>query len=208
MKSRVLSVFVFVLALASGHAHAGSREALDSFTAGLKGLDGRFSQDVFDSKGHRKEHTSGRVALSVPRQFRWEYDKPYPQLIVADGSKVWIYDEDLQQVTTRTQQAEEQNSPLAALIDPQKLDRTFVVRDAGAQGGLLWLELKPKKADGAGFQIARLGFGNGVLLRMQVTDAAGQRTDLVFSDWKRNPAFAAGTFRFVPPKGVDVVGAD
>ncbi len=208
MRFRLLSALVLAFAFLSGAAHAGGREALDNFTRGLKGLDGRFSQDVFDSKGRRKEHTTGRVALSMPRLFRWEYAKPYPQLIVADGSKVWIYDEDLQQVTTRAQRAEEQNSPLAALLDPQKLDRAFVVREAGTQDGLSWLELKPKQSDGAGFQSARMGFGAGGLARMQVVDAAGQRTDLAFTDWKRNPAFAAGTFRFTPPKGVDVVGAE
>ena len=208
MKFRSLPCFALACFLASGVAHAGGREALDRFAQGLKGLEGRFTQDVFDTKGHRKEHTTGRVALSMPRQFRWEYAKPYPQLIVADGSKVWIYDEDLQQVTTRAQQAEEQNSPLAALANPQMLDRNFLVRDAGSKDGLSWLELKPRKTDGAGFQSARLGFDSVGLARMQIVDAAGQRTDLAFADWKRNPAFAAGTFRFVPPKGVDVVGAD
>lgn len=208
MKSRFLSVFALVLALASGFAHAGGREALDAFVKGLKGLEGNFTQETFDNKGRRKEQTTGRVALSVPRQFRWEYARPYPQLIVADGSKVWIYDEDLQQVTTRAQRNEEQNSPLTALFDPNRLDRDYQVRDGGVKDGLTWLELRPKKADGAGFQNARLGFGANGLARMSATDAAGQRTEIVFSGWKRNPVFPAQTFRFSPPKGVDVIGAD
>jgi outer membrane lipoprotein carrier protein len=126
------------LLLMAVNAHAGGRESLDAFTKGLKGLDGQFTQQVYDSKGKRKESASGRVALSAPRLFRWEYLKPYPQLIVADGKKVWVYDPDLKQVSTRPQGAEEQNSPLAALIDPQKLDRDFTVAEAGAQGGLEW----------------------------------------------------------------------
>jgi len=204
MISRIL---VIAALLAAGTAHAGGRESLDAFTKGLKGLDGQFSQQVFDSKGKRKDASSGRVALSAPRLFRWEYIKPYPQLIVADGSKVWVYDPDLKQVTVRPQGAEEQNSPLAALIDPQKLSRDFNVKDAGNQGGLAWLELTPKQqVDGAGFQNARLGFDATGLARMQILDALGQRTDIAFSGWKRNPAFAAKTFRFTPPKGIDVVG--
>jgi outer membrane lipoprotein carrier protein len=193
--------------LASGLVHAGGRESLGAFSKGLKGLDGQFSQQVFDSKGKRKESASGRVALSAPRLFRWEYLKPYPQLIVADGKNVWIYDPDLKQVTTRAQGAEEQNSPLAALIDPQRLDRDFNVKEAGAQNGLEWLELTPKQNEGAGFQNARLGFDKRGLARMQILDALGQRTDISFTGWKRNPAFAAKTFQFTPPKGVDVVGA-
>ena len=104
---------------------------MKSFTTGLKGLDGQFTQQVHDGNGKLKETSSGRVALSAPRLFRWEYTKPYPQLIVADGSKVWIYDPDLQQVTVREQGAEEQNTPLSALIDPGKLDQQFNVKEAG-----------------------------------------------------------------------------
>ncbi len=190
----------------SSTAQAGGRESLTNFTKGLKGLDGQFTQQVFDSKGKRKESVSGRVALSAPRLFRWEYLKPYPQLIIADGRKVWVYDPDLKQATVRPQGAEEQNSPLAALIDPQRLIRDFNTKDAGKQAGLEWLELTPKQAEGAGFQNARLGFDATGLARMQIVDALGQRTDITFSGWKRNPTFAAKTFRFTPPKGVDVVG--
>jgi outer membrane lipoprotein carrier protein len=146
------------------------------------------------------------VALSAPRLFRWEYVKPYPQLIVADGKKVWVHDPDLQQVTVRPQGEEEQNSPLSALIDPSRLDAQFNVKELGANEGLEWLSLTPKGEGESNFRSARLGFDPSGLAKMQVIDALGQRTEITFSGWKRNPAFAAGTFRFTPPKGVDVIG--
>ena len=107
-------------ALLASQAMAGAREELKTFTTGLKGLDGQFTQQVHDASGKLKESSSGRVALSVPRLFRWEYTKPYPQLIVADGSKVWVYEPDLEQATVRGQGEEEQNSPLTALINQIK----------------------------------------------------------------------------------------
>lgn len=199
--------YAFVLiALFAGSACAGARDHLNSFTQGLKGLDGQFTQQVFDANGKLKETSSGRVALSAPRLFRWEYAKPYEQLIVADGKKVWVFDPDLSQVTVRAQGVEEQNSPLAALIDPAKLDRDFNVREDGNADGLDWLVLTPKQAGDSGFQRARLGFGANGLSKMQVTDALGQHTEIAFSAWKKNPAFAAGTFSYKPAKGVDVVG--
>ena len=193
-------------ALLAGNAFAGARDDLKSFTTGLKGLDGQFSQQVYDAKGKLKETSSGRVALSAPRLFRWEYAKPYPQLIVADGKKVWVYDPDLQQVTVREQGSEEQNSPLSALIDPAKLDQQFNVKESGTADGLQWLTLTPKSEGEASFQSARLGFGKGGLSRMEVLDAVGQNTKISFSGWKRNPAFAGTTFKYTPAKGVDVVG--
>jgi len=203
---QTLRLVLLGTALLASTAMAGARDDLKSFTTGLKGLDGQFTQQVYDAKGTLKESSSGRVALSAPRLFRWEYAKPYPQLIVADGKKVWVYDPDLQQVTVRGQGSEEQNSPLSALIDPAKLDQQFNVKESGVADGLQWLTLTPKSEGDASFQTARLGFGKAGLVRMDVVDAVGQNTKISFSGWKRNPAFAGTTFKYTPAKGVDVVG--
>lgn len=199
------SALTVALLLTANAANAGARDQLNAFTKGLKGLDGQFSQQVFDPRGKQKEASTGRVAVSAPRLFRWEYAKPYPQLIVADGKNVWVYDPDLQQASKRPQGVEEANSPLAILLDPAKLDRDFAVKDAGASGGIEWLQLTPKQAD-APFKSAKLGFGKAGLAEMEYVDALGQRTKISFSGWKRNPNFAKGTFVYVPAKGVDVIG--
>jgi len=201
----VISALTAALMLIANAAHAGARGQLDAFTKGLKGLDGQFTQQVFDARGKQKEASSGRVAVSAPRLFRWEYVKPYPQLIVADGETVWVYDPDLQQASRRPQGTEEASSPLAILLDPQKLDRDFSVTETATVGGIEWLQLTPKQADAA-FKTARLGFGKAGLVQMEYEDALGQRTKISFSGWKRNPGFAKGTFRYVPGKGVDVIG--
>ena len=200
-----IAALTAALLFASSAANAGARDDLNAFTKGLKGLDGQFSQQVLDARGKQKERASGRVAVSAPRLFRWEYTKPYPQLIVADGKTVWVYEPDLQQASKRAQGVEEANSPLAILLDPSKLDRDFVVKEAGTRDGLEWLQLTPKQAE-AGFKTAKLGFGNGGLAQMEYVDALGQRTRIAFTGWKRNPAFAKGTFVYVPAKGVDVIG--
>ena len=202
-----LQAAILASVLAAGSAQAGARDELKAFTSGLKGLDGQFSQQVFDARGRVKETSAGRVALSAPRLFRWEYTRPHPQLIVADGSKVWIYEPDLEQATVRPQGEEEQNSPLTALINPALLDRQYdVAEEATAREGMQWLSLTPKVDTEASFQYAALGFGTAGLARMEVVDMVGQRTVINFTGWKRNPAFEAGTFRYVPGKNVDVVG--
>lgn len=191
--------------LSAGAHAADPRATLSQFTDGLQGLDGRFVQRVYDGHDQLTEESQGRVALSAPRLFRWEYADPFPQLIVADGDHVWIYDPDLEQVQVRPQSHEEQQSPLAALIDPGELDRQFKVSDGGPGQGVDWVVLTPKGED-AQFDSARLGFAGGQLQRMEMTDSLGQRTEIAFEGWKRNPAFAGDTFRFDPPAGVDVIG--
>lgn len=195
------------LALLPGLALAGAgREAIERFSQGLQSLDGRFVQQVFDPQGRPGERSEGRIALKAPRQFRWEYQQPYRQLIVADGDHLWLYDPDLEQVTVRVQSHEEQGSPLAALIDPGELDRQFRVSDGGQDAGLVWVELVSRKPEDAAVQSARLGFDGPALAKMVFEDQLGQRTEVLFSDWRRNAALPAGWFRFEPPPGVDVVG--
>ena len=202
-----IAALTAALLFASSAANAGARDDLNAFTKGLKGLDGQFSQQVFDARGKQKERASGRVAVSAPRLFRWEYLKPHRQLIVADGEKVWIYEPDLQQATVKPQGEEERNSPLVALFDPRRLAQQFdLSEEASSSEGLQWLTLTPKADAPANFQMARLGFDGGGLARMQVLDLVGQKTEVSFQGWKRNPAFAAGTFAFTPGKDVDVVG--
>lgn len=185
---------------------ASARAQMQAFTRSLKGLEARFSQQVYDPNAHAAETSSGTVQLSAPRQFRWQYLKPAPQLIVADGDHIWIYDPDLEQVTVRQQSLAEQGSPLAVLIDPTELDRQYKVSEGGRSAGLDWLVLEPKRPDDAPFQNARLGFSSAGLARMELKDSLGQKTVISFLDWKRNPRFAPGTFQFKPPAGVDVVG--
>src|SRR3546814_15437804 len=92
------------------------------------------------------------------------------------------------------------------MVDPARLDSDFNVAETGAQDGLDWLELTPKEEDNATFQRARLGFDDNGLARMEVVDMLGQRPEIAFSDWKKNPPFADGTFRYTPAEGVDDVG--
>jgi len=193
--------------VAASAAFAGPREDFLHHTQGLKGLDGRFEQKVFEAGGRMKEDSTGTVALSAPRLFRWEYLKPNPQLIVADGDHVWVYDPDLEQVNVRNQGTEEQQSPLVVLIDPTELDRRYILTDGGTHDGLKWIDLAPKKKDDdAGFRQAQLGFDGDDLRVMKLSDNVGQRTEISFSGWRRNPSFAKGEFTFTPPKGVDIVG--
>ncbi|MBS0194802.1 MAG: outer membrane lipoprotein carrier protein LolA [Proteobacteria bacterium] len=207
MSARIRHFLGFLTLAFALAAHASPREDFARYTQGIKGLDGRFEQKVFTARGQLKEDSTGTVALSAPRQFRWEYLKPNPQLIVADGDHVWIYDPDLEQVTVKDQSGQEAQSPLYILIDPTELDRRYLLADGGTRDGLKWLSLAPKhKGDDGDFKMAMLGFDGNDLRTMILTDNLGQRTQIDFSAWRRNPAFAKGTFAFTPPKGVDVVG--
>ncbi|GGA75662.1 outer-membrane lipoprotein carrier protein [Arenimonas soli] len=197
---------LFLLALAAPLAHAGARDQLDAFGAGMTGMAADFEQRVHAPDGELLESSSGTLKLRAPREFRWEVVQPFPQVIVADGTHVWIHDPDLEQVTVRIQSLEEQGSPLSVLVDPSELDRQFEVVEGVQSDGMSWLALTPRKPEESPFESARLGFDANGLVVMEMSDGLGQRTEVRFSGWQRNPDFDAGTFAFTPPPGTEVVG--
>ena len=204
--SKTLLAGALFVSLAPTLANAGGRDQLNRFTSGLTSVRGGFAQQVYDARGRLKSSSSGRVSMAKPNVFRWEYVKPYQQLIVADGKNVWIHEPDLKQVTKRVQGVEERNSPLTVLTDPSKLDTMFMVRETAATNGIEWLELTPKNKGDAGIESARLGFKGNALYQVDLKDSLGQTTKMVFAKWERNVRLPAGNFKFTVPAGTDVVG--
>lgn len=202
MSSRPLLVFLLLIATP---LCAAPPDAVLRFAEELKNLQGRFEQQAFAAGGELREQASGRVALAAPGRFRWDYEDPYPQTIIADGVRIWVYDPELEQVSVRGQ-ADEQGNPLAALTDPAELERQFELLDEGEQDGLVWVRLTPRRAEEAQIIEARLGFDGAALREMHLLDALQQRSVLRFVDWQRNIDLDPALFRFVIPEGVDVVG--
>ena len=209
----LLSFFSVPLCLAgllfySSESHAGAIDKLQRFLETTKTMRADFTQIVVARNGNmRPQQSSGVMMISCPGKFRWQIDKPYAQLLVGDGKKVWIYDPDLLQVTVKKVDAALGSTPAALLVggDSGDLEKSFKLREAGESEGLEWLEATPKASD-SGFGKLRLGFSGGELKAMELFDNFGQTTSLLFSHIERNPSLAAAQFRFVPPKGVDVVG--
>lgn len=200
-------LFALVLALAATAARADAIDRLRSFLETTKLLRADFAQTVLPKNGRKPQFSSGNMAVARPHRFRWQIEKPYPQLIVGDGERVWLHDPDLNQVTVRKQGAALAGSPAALLAGEgvAALEKHFALKDAGVQDGLEWLEATPKSTD-SGFEKVRIGFAGGELRAMELTDSFGQQTSLLFSKVEKNPPLAASTFRFVPPKGADVLG--
>jgi len=202
---RILLMLALLAGAGAAHAADTARAQLDAFAQNLHSLSGNFNQTVYDANGRSCQTARGALALQAPRQFRWDTQAPYKQVIVADGKKVWIYDPELEQVTVRDQGTQEAHSPLTVLTDLSQLDRDFKASEQGDRDGLQWLRLVSRAKDPQ-FEYADIGFANDAPRRMIFKDTLGNRTEIVFTDWQRNPQLPAGTFTFTPPKGTDVVG--
>jgi len=187
---------------------AAQASGVDRFQAYLRNTQtarADFEQQVYDRERKLVQRSTGNFAFLRPGRFRWSYAQPYAQLIVGDGTRVWVYDEDLNQVTVRAMARALGSTPAALLAGAADVERAFELSDAGSHDGLDWLEAKPRERE-AGFERIRLGMGPAGVQAMELTDHFGQTTVLRFSSIVRNPPLEASAFRFVPPKGADVLG--
>jgi outer membrane lipoprotein carrier protein len=178
-------------------------DTLREFVREVRSGRAAFTQVVTSADGQKKRSSSGSFEFERPHRFRFEYSKPFEQLIVSDGQKVWIHDVDLNQVTVRKLSQALGATP-AALLAGASLDREFELAAMPSEGGIDWVQATPRQRDGA-FQSMRIGFRGKELATVEILDGFGQRSRLDFSQYAANVAIPEARFRFVPPKGADVI---
>ncbi|KMY85143.1 Outer membrane lipoprotein carrier protein LolA [Candidatus Paraburkholderia calva] len=202
--------------LIASHAFASGTDQLKAFVSQVHAARGDFTQQEVKAPGKasngasgaampaQKQTSSGTFRFARPGKFIWSYQKPYSQILQADGDKLYVYDKDLNQVTVRTLGGVLGASPAAILFGSNDLEKNFTLRDAGEKGGIDWLELTPKAKD-TQFEKVGIGFKDGNLQAMELHDVFGNVTLLTFSNIQKNPPIKGDTFKFTVPKGADVI---
>jgi outer membrane lipoprotein carrier protein len=199
---RVAALAAAALAL-SFAAQATPVDTLRAFVRDVKSGRAQFTQTVTSADGAKKKTSSGSFEFARPNRFRFAYTKPFEQTIVGDGEKVWIYDADLNQVSSR-KLGQALGATPAALLAGGNLERDFDLADLPPKDGLQWAEAKPKAKDGA-FQSVRVGFKGSDLAALEIVDSFGQTSLLRFEGFTPNVPIAPETFRFTVPAGADVI---
>ena len=204
MKTTLGALCAAILLAVAGTAEASALEQFKTFVSGTKSAKGEFSQQqVRSTPGKVAPMSTGTFVFARPGKFVWTYQKPYQQLLQADGDTLYIFDKDLNQVTTRKLGNALGSSPAAILFGSNDLEKNFTLTEAGTRDGLEWLDAKPKNKD-TSFEQISIGLKDGVPQAMDLRDAFGQTSKLHFTNFQRNPALAANYFKFEVPKGADV----
>ncbi len=199
-----LSLF-WLLCLFSLVTQASAIDSLKAFVQKAQTFKAVFSQTLLDKNLQIVQEASGVMMFERPGKFRWTYEKPYQQLIVGDGAKVWFYDQDLNQVTVRQLDLAIGSSPAALLAGSSTIERDFNLTEIEVDDEIEWLEATPKAQEST-FELIRMGFSQtGELREMVLRDNFGQFTLLVFTDLAANPVLAPDLFQFTPPEGADVI---
>lgn len=195
--------------MAATLAHAGALDQFKTFVSSTKTAKGEFTQRVVSTNGAavsgaKAKQSSGTFVFSRPGQFIWSYQKPYEQTLQSDGTELYIYDKDLNQVTKKKLGNSLGSSPAAVLFGSNDLEKNFTLKEDGSKDGLEWLVATPREKETT-FDHIRIGLKNGEPAAMDLIDSFGQTSSLVFTKFEKNPAVTAEQFKFVVPKGADVL---
>lgn len=194
------------LPAAAQDSDPGALARVQRYLDGVETLRADFSQEIVDREGAIREQAEGILYLQKPGRFRWDYRAPYEQQLVSDGTQVWLYDVELEQVTVREVGESLSTTPAMLLSGRGKVADRFLVAKGLPASGLDWIVLTPKREE-ADFRVVRLGFRGGELEHLELEDRLGQTARIRFSQIERNPRLAPELFAFEPPAGVDVVGS-
>jgi outer membrane lipoprotein carrier protein len=205
MTAAVRILASLALALAGISAQAASIDRLRTFVRDTHTARAQFTQTVADKNGRVTQTANGEFLLERPGKFRWSVAKPYKQLLVGDGQRVWIFDEDLNQVIVRRVGDALGATPAALLSGNADVERAFTWKELPMADGLDWLSATPLSKETTFVEI-RLGFDFKGLAALELYDAFGQKSVVRFTAFERNPKLSPDLFQFVPPKGTDVIG--
>jgi outer membrane lipoprotein carrier protein len=212
-----ISMALTICALSVGAAAASSLDTLDTFLKATHSGRADFTQVVTPAPKAgqttvRSKTSTGQFSFIRPSRFRFDYLKPFPQVIVADGQTLWLYDADLEQVTARAQAQTLGSTPAALIatsVDLAGLQKEFNLTAQADADGLQWVLANPKNRDST-IQSVRLGLraegAHVSLVKLEIQDAMGQRSVLSFDRFETNPPqLGASQFNFAIPKGVSVI---
>jgi outer membrane lipoprotein carrier protein len=204
-------VLALAAAVAGGARADSAQDALKRFTDGVQTFEARFDQLQTDDKGRNTGRSSGHFWLARPGagggsgKFRWAYEKPYEQATICDGSKLWAYDPDLNQVTVREAKIALAGTPAELLSQKTTLSTAFNVSDGGSDGDYRLVVLSPKSAD-SDFKSIELALDkDGAPVRMRFADRIGGHSEVSFTDVHTNARIDPAEFQFTPPKGAEIV---
>lgn len=172
----------------------------------ISSLQANFYQQVVDSQGEVIQEAKGIFQLKKPGRFRWHYDPPYSQQIVADGKNLWLFDLELAQASVQPIEQALGSAPIILLTDLKPLAEDFEIREMPESFGLEWIALVPHIQDTEFYRI-EIGLDGSIVREMKLHDHFDQKTIIRFSEIDITTNLPDSRFIFSIPDGVDVIGS-
>ncbi|MFK8028344.1 MAG: outer membrane lipoprotein chaperone LolA [Gammaproteobacteria bacterium] len=204
--SSIIVLFAFIFFASTQCFAQTTEEKLYESLRDLTSLKANFFQQVVDSEGEIIQEAKGIFELKKPGRFRWHYDPPYSQQIIADGKNLWLFDLELAQATVQPIEKALGSAPIILLTDLKPLSDDFEIREMPESFGLDWVALVPRIQDTEFYRV-EIGLDGNVIREMKLHDHFDQKTIIRFSEINTSANLPASRFEFSIPDGVDVIGS-
>ncbi len=204
IKFKINAFFLLMLFQANLSFAEEAKDPLQEFLSDFKSMEANFVQSLINENGEELERTEGILHLQQPGKFHWSYEIPYTQKIISNGDVLWVFDEDLEQLTIREMGNAIDETPAGIILGNNDISEHFIQVNMGIIEDHDWIELTPKNLE-AQYKNIRLGFENTTLGMMIIVDNLGQTTRIDFLDIKKNTDISSSLFEFKIPEGVDVI---
>ena len=182
---------------------------LDTLLENIETLVADVVQLIVESDGGVLEQSEVQMLLKKPDGFYWETLTPFPELIVTNGSTLWNYQPDLEQVVIEAWDSS--RSELAAQLlsgNIESLGGNYMIDSVTSmESEHQEFELTPRSADSI-YQIISINFMHDELESIYLNSKNGQQTVWRFENVKRNSAIDDAMFQFVPPENVEIIKND
>lgn len=205
MIKKILPLLLLFVSLTVQAEDKTAKQQLKNFLQTTDSFSARFQQKLVDQYGYLLQQSAGHLSMERPGRFRWDYILPYPQNIISNGKKIWMYDSELEQVNVRPYDQILASSPVKLLDNKQQLEEAFEIEAMPGSEGQLWLKLIPRETE-SDFREMHIGMLDGKIKTMRFTDNFNQLTEILFEQLLLNPQHRAEHFEFVAPPGTDVIG--
>ena len=198
-------VFGLIMAASNSVYSLTVSEKLSALLQSLDSISGTFTQQLFDADGTVLESSEGVFKLAKPGKMLWYVTQPMEQKLVSDGTVLWIYDPDLEQVVIESMAGQFKSTPIALLSgDNTDLDERYMIALQATGTDKQLFSLMPKE-QGSLFRRIDITFVEFAPKSISVIDTLDQRTVIDLAELSVNEILDEAVFSFIIPDQADVI---
>ena len=166
-----------------------------------------FIQKSYIKMMDKTQDVKGTVTIKKPGKMKWSYGAPDTQILISDGSTLWLYVPDEEQATkVPIESIYSSNTPALFLAGKGKLMQTFNIESVNLDKDPIRITLTPKADDQALIRLQLFADKkNYQITGSTVYDKLGNKTEIRFSNIKTNREIPEKTFQFQAPANVEVL---
>ena len=201
-----LTIFLTLCHIPLARSQETPQAQLSNLLRQMNTMSATVQQLIVESDGALLEESSIQMHVMRPGGFYWETLEPFPELVVTNGTVLWNYQPDLEQVVIENWDSS--RAELAAELLSGRTDslaeeyEIHIEKDVDEDMPVF--RLLPLDQN-ALYRRISISFDNTALLSIHLDSKNGQKTLWQFNKPQINQQLSSDLFNFQIPPGIDIV---